>query len=482
MISCRGWIIKVRLADPKQLDTLFRPRITRSLSMREIKRQILAVLVLAALGERGVPRPMLAESGEGRWVVAAIHVTGSQRFKEQRIVQASGLKPGTTVSKEDLDRAAQRLAALGAFAHVGFRYGPVGGGVAVTFQVTDAEQFLDCRFANVIWVPEDQLLSELKTRVPLFDGQVPTAGDMGTLIDHALEAILREHRVIATVDHGYFQSSTRSPVGAEVFTAHGSSLPIREVVFTGNQVVSAGALAKSVQALIGHEHDEVFEEEFLKGDPADLYSQRGYLRVMFGRPEPALINPGGAGGPVRITVPVSEGLQYNLGEVAFSGNTAFTGEQLAGQIHLETGKAANGVQLDRDLRDMADLYATRGYLNARTEATASFDDASRTVDYQVAVTEGDQYRMGQLVVIGIDGAHVEMLRHDWKLRRGDPFDQSYWKYFLVTNARDLPAGANKSKKIWKNQVNHDTRTVDVTLIFDPPIQGSSDLTAPRIPQ
>ena len=445
-----------------------------------MKQQTLRIVALlaSALAWYGLAPLAVAQSDAGRWTVSAVHVTGSQRFAEQRIVQAAGLKSGSKVSKEDLDRAAQRLAALGAFTHVGFHYGPAAGGIAVTFQVTDAEQFLACRFANLIWVPQDQLLSDLKTRVPLFDGHVPTAGDMGDRIDRALEAILQEHGVTASVDHGYFQSGLRAPISAEVFTAHGPSLPIREIVFTGNQVVSSGALAKSVQALIGHEHDEVFEEEFFKGDPAGLYSERGYLRVTFGEPQPALISPGGAGGPVRISVPVSEGLEYNLGEVAFSGNTVFTGEQLAGQIHLETGKTANGVQLDRDIRAMADLYATRGYLSAQAEATPSFDDASRTVNYQVALTEGDQYRMGQLIVIGIDGAHVDMLKHDCKLRRGDPFDQSYWRYFLVTNAKDLPAGANKSKKIWKNRVNHDTKTVDVTLTFDPPVEGSADVAAP----
>lgn len=449
-----------------------------------MKRQTLRIVALlaSALAWCSAAPPAMAQSNASRWTLSAIHATGSQRFKEQRIVEASGLKTGSTVSKEDLDRAAQRLAALGAFAHVGFRYGPAAGGVALTFQVSDAQQFLDCRFANLIWVREDQLVAELKSRVPLFDDQVPTAGDMGDRIDRALEAILRERGVIASVDHGYFQSGTRAPISAEVFTAHGPSLPIREIVFTGNQVVSSGALAKSVEPLIGHEHDQVFEEQFFKGDTADIYSERGYLRVTFGRPQAAFINSGGTSGPVRITVPVSEGAQYNLGEVDFSGNTAFTGEQLASQIHLETGKTANGVQLDRDLGEMADLYATRGYLAARADATPTFDDASRTVNYQVAVTEGDQYHMGQLIVIGIDGAHVDMLRHDCKLGRGDPFDQSYWKYFLVTNAKDLPAGAEKSKKIWKNQVDHDTRIVDVTLTFDPPVQGSSDLTAPKIPQ
>jgi outer membrane protein assembly factor BamA len=436
---------------------------------------MMLVLLAATLAWCSTAQAAVPQSSAARWRVGAIQASGSQRCKEARIAQASGLKAGSMVNLGDLQAAAARLAATGAFGHVAFHYGPGPSGIAVTFQVTDAEQFLDCRFANFIWLPETEILADLRARVPLFEGQVSTAGEMANRIDRALEAILREHGITASVDHEPYQNSMGAPISAEVFKANGPSLPVREVVFTGNRVLDSAALAKAVQLLLGHEHDEVFEEEFFKGDPADLYYERGYLRVAFGKPQAALITPGGTSGPLRITVPVTEGLQYNFGEIAWSGNTAFSPEQLTGQIHLETGKPANGVQLDHDLGDVAELYGTRGYLTAHAGATPAFDDASRTVNYQVAVTEGDQYRMGQLVVIGIDGAHADILKRDCKLRRGDPFDQTYWKYFLATNAKDLPADASKSKKLTKTQIHQDSKTVDVTLTIDPPVAGTSDV-------
>jgi outer membrane protein assembly factor BamA len=90
-----------------------------------MKRQnALTLVVLTALVWGGAAQPAVSESGASRWKLAAIHVTGSQLFKEQRIAQASGLKVGSAVGQDDLHAAAQRLAASGAFAHVGFRYGP----------------------------------------------------------------------------------------------------------------------------------------------------------------------------------------------------------------------------------------------------------------------------------------------------------------------------------------------------------------------
>lgn len=430
-----------------------------------------SVIVLALfLSVLAVCRPAAAAGGQGaagRWKLTAIHVSGSQRFPEREIAQASGLKLAAMVGQDELQEAAKRLGDSGAFDHVSFRYGPKGGGVEVTFEVTDSPQFVDCRFANLIWIPESQLRTELAARVPLFAGQVSTSGAMSDEIDRALEVILREHGIIASVDHGYFQATMRAPISALVFKAHGPSLPIREVVFTGNRVVDSATLAKTVQPLVGQEYDQVLDWQFFQGDSAVPYFERGYLRVSFGTPQPTLVS-GTTSGPLRVTVPITEGLQYNLGGIAWSGNNALSPDDLGRQVHLETGKPANGVELDRDLSGVAELYGTHGYLTAHTEPVPSFDDASRTVNYRIEVSEGAQYHMGQLQVLGIDGEHADLLKHHSKVRPGDPFNASYWRSFLVTNAADIPSEAHAWKKQVKTEMRQESKTVDVTVIFTAP--------------
>ncbi|HUI43291.1 MAG TPA: POTRA domain-containing protein [Terriglobia bacterium] len=427
----------------------------------------LLALVFTVFAGRGRAHAAAAQGAGGGWKLTAIHVSGSQRFRENGIAQAAGVATGRMTTPTALQAAAQRLAETGAFSKVSFRYGPDAGGVAVTFEVTDADQFLDCRFANFIWLPESQLLAELKRRVPLFEGQVSTAGGMANHIDRALEAILKEHGIIATVDHGFYQASMTAPVSATVFKAHGPSLPIREVVFTGTRAVDATTLADTVKQIVGQEYDQILAESTFEADTADAYHARGYLRVSFGAPQPALLAPGATSGPVRVTVSVTDGLQYNLGSIAWQGNTVFPTGELASDVSLTPGKPADAVRLEADLGDVAALYGTRGYITARAEPKPSFDDAARTVNYQIVVTEGDQYHMGQLHMLGLDADHIELLRRDCKVRLGDPFDQSYWKHFIADNASDLPTDARGRKQTLKTVVNPNAKTVDVTVMFMP---------------
>ena len=67
---------------------------------------------------------------------------GSKRFTETDIVSATGLKPGDTVTAENLKEAANRLMQSGAFAQVGYRF----NGDFADYTVTDAAQFVPASF------------------------------------------------------------------------------------------------------------------------------------------------------------------------------------------------------------------------------------------------------------------------------------------------------------------------------------------------
>jgi len=50
------------------------------------------------------------------------------------------------------------------------------------------------------------------------------------------------------------------------------------------------------------------------------------------------------------------------------------------------------------------LYGSRGYVTATIKANAEYDDTAGTVAYELAVTEGAVYRMGELEFRGIDNS------------------------------------------------------------------------------
>src|SRR6266705_1850107 len=95
--------------------------------------------------------PALA-GGADRFNLARVLVTGSERYREDALVRATGLIVNTQVTSEDLQAAANRLGNSGAFSSVQFLFKPAIGakGVEADFQVADAEKLLPAIFENFV--------------------------------------------------------------------------------------------------------------------------------------------------------------------------------------------------------------------------------------------------------------------------------------------------------------------------------------------
>src|SRR6478672_754199 len=119
-------------------------------------------------------------------------VTGSQRYREDDLVRATGLSVNTQVTADDLQNAANYLGNSGAFASVQFLFKPAVGakGVEADFQVADAEKYLPAVFENFVWFSEQELQEAVHQAVPLYTGELPTSGSMSDEVSAALTKLL----------------------------------------------------------------------------------------------------------------------------------------------------------------------------------------------------------------------------------------------------------------------------------------------------
>src|SRR5580693_9149093 len=70
--------------------------------------------------------------------IASIEVSGSKKFTNAQVALASGLKVGDVVGKEELQAAANRLAASGNFGGVNYRFTTDAAGIHITFEVQES--------------------------------------------------------------------------------------------------------------------------------------------------------------------------------------------------------------------------------------------------------------------------------------------------------------------------------------------------------
>jgi outer membrane protein insertion porin family len=423
------------------------------------------LLTFVLLAIPSVARLLPAQTGRP-FKLVSVKVIGSTRYEESEIIRAAGLKLAEAVTPDTLKEAADRLGTAGVFAELHYRYQTRGEELTVQFTVKDATKFLPCTFENFVWLSKDELLSGVRSRVPLFDGQAPPSGELLERVSSALEAMLQERGIQAEVESSPW-GRLGGPVERMEFRVVGIPLPVLKVAFTGVQKVDAALLQEAARPLVGKDFGASFIEDFSNSSIASVYRQRGYLQARFGDPVPQLLKGEGPPNSVLVTIPVREGEQYRLKEIAWLGQSVIPYTDLEKSIRLAPGGVVDAVQLDQDVFALPALFWAKGYLAAEVKAKALLDEPTHAAAYQMQINQGDLFTMGKLEIAGLDDAHVRSIEKLCRLHTGDTYDRSYWNTLIQQVSRSLPPSASGWKAGWQETMHADTKTVDVKLTFAP---------------
>lgn len=419
-----------------------------------------AFLVVLLLAARGA----LSAQGPGTFRLASVNVVGSKRHEPPEIARAAGLKLAANLTLDDLKEAADKLSSTGVFAQVAYRYQTRGNEMTVTFALQDTAGMLPCSFENFVWFSPQELVQELRARVPLFDGYVPAAGRMLEVISTQLAAMLEARGLHAQVQFTP-EGSIGGPVRSMQFREVGVPDPVKKIEFTGVEKVDVAWLVEAARPLLDKDFDTSFIRDYSRDSISAVYQQRGYLRAAFGDPVPHLLANDPTPNAVAVTVPVTEGEQYRLKEVVWFGESAISYKELEKSLHAKSGEPLNAVQLEHDVLSLILLFHPKGYLMADATSEAALDDATHTAIYRVQIRQGDLYRMGKLEIAGLDEARARSLEQLSLLRSGDPYDATYWNKFLQEIGRKLPPSPSGWKFRPDQTIHSDTKTVDVRLTF-----------------
>ena len=401
----------------------------------------------------------------------AIKVTGTERYSEKEILPASGLQLGQNVSEGDFKEAARSLGDTGLFSDVVYSFSFADAGTKLELQLTDIEKskLIPAVFENFVWFTDDELLSELRQRVPLFKGFVPPSGTFPDRISEALQAILTEKQLPGRVDYLRQGKQDGGNLTAIAYRVTDVEIRIRGFEFPGASKEQAALLTTAARKLVGAAYARSSMAVVAPIDLLPVYLQRGYLKAAFGASSARVVKESsGEQDPLEVQVdaimPVTPGKVYATSAVAWKGNSAVKVDELQGLIHMPAGQPANAVRLMSDLEGVHKLYRSRGYMAAQVTPAAAIDDEKSTVHYDLNVVEGDQYKMGELEIVGLDTGAKAHLQDAWTLREGDPYNADYAKKFLDATNQLLPAGVSWSVSVHE-AVDAKDKTVDVTIRF-----------------
>jgi len=402
------------------------------------------------------------------FTLLTVKVTGTTRYTEKEILPAAGLQLGQAATEADFQNAVQRLGTTGLFSDVAYSYSYSGTGAKLELQLKDVEQnkLVPAHFENFIWYTDAQLVSELQRRVPLFQQLLPASGSLPDQVSEALQAMLDEEQIQARVDYLREAKQNGEDLIGIAYRVMDFAIHIRNAEFPGAAPEHVPPLTAAARRLAGAEYVRSSLVAVARLDLLPVYLKRGYLKASFGPTDARVVTQTSSEAEVDVLFPVTPGKVYSATDLTWKGNVVFPAEQLQRLIHLPGGQPADAVRLANDLESVEKLYRTRGYMTAHINSNPTFDEDKSTVHFDLNVVEGEQFKMGELEILGLDTQAKTRLQDAWTLREGEPYNGEYAAQFLEKTFRLLPGVVRWDSSVHES-LNAQDKTVDVTIRFTP---------------
>lgn len=387
---------------------------TNAIKKTVIGRMVTTALALLVCGVWSVS----AQDQDKKWKLIKVSFVGLQVQKPEEMITASGLLIGQTIDLAAIRAANAKLSETGLFKKVSSRYQYRGEECEVIFTIEEAPiTKLTCVFDNFIWFTDQELTAAVKRTLPEFDGTAASNDFTVNAIKQTLARLLQERQIAGEIAYD------RNLENQHVFMVKAPNLKVCDVQYVGLKANLKKELDRTAQQHLSTEYSRTESNLFMRAALLPVYQNNGYLKARFAsiQARPA-VGSECKGAGVLLTLPVEEGLQYRFQGVVWSGNQAFNAKELEGGFKLKAGDIANQDWIEDSFGWAQGLYGKRGYLTARIAPQPVFDDAQQRVSYQAAVTEGPQYRMGQLLLSGLSESETKHWQSRLKLKAGDIFN------------------------------------------------------------
>jgi hypothetical protein len=325
----------------------------------------------------------------------------------------------------------------------------------------ERQQAIPCVFDNFVWFKDQEIIDEIRKVLPSFDGSAPEAGDSIDKIIAVLKRMLENKNQPREVEYAFF-SGDGFYGPAHIFTARYAKIPVCRIIFQNSPPQLEIELQQAAKALVKKNYSKVITRSFVEGKAIQIYRKYGYLRAT-ARIQ-AEIDQACENG-VLVQVAVEPGLEYVWNKAVWTGAKAISAQSLDSAIELKPGDVVNGLKIDAGLRAVYIAYQKLGYVESQILPKPVFDDANKKITLDIAVTEGPQFRMGNLIIKGVPPKDVLRLKERWTLKTGDIYDGAYLGEFINKLVADKLIYPDLAKLLTTEQ-KPDRQRLVIDIIID----------------
>lgn len=399
-------------------------------------------------------------------LVESVDIQGNRRLKDDDLLYYIKTRPGDVFNRQQLERDLQELLSLNFFDKIKTRVlteEGVRGGVNVIFEVAELPIIRDLQFEGLKAVPESEVLKAFREqRVGISKESIynPVNAQKGIrVIREQLASKGYPNAKVTVKDEEVSATSTAVTFVVE----QGYRSRIVDIEFEGNSVFKDGELRGQLQLVRetgiisrfkGQDILDLRKLQYdLRKNVLSYMFSKGYFQARIGEPQVTGLGYKRTGFPIisafpiplitskddtlKITVPVTEGKVFRVGEVKVEGNSIFSEQQILAGVGLQKGEIADGKRLQEAVyEDLKKAYGSQGFVlyNAEFEPTFRDNPANANegiVDITITIDEGKQFRLRRLEFAGNTFTRDKILRREVLINEGDIYNQQALEISVV---------------------------------------------------
>ncbi len=358
-------------------------------------------------------------------VSITIHFNGAANVNEQIVRANMQLREGSEADEVAIDRDIRTLYKTGLFEFIEVKRQTLAdSSVSLVFEVTPKYRILQIKFEGNKKIRSTRLEKEIKSKLNYALDERQVKEDVEKLRAHYQKAGYHQVQITYSIER-----NRETGFGSVFFkVAEGPRVKIADIRFVGNTHFKTKKLQKQMETKkwwmfswltgSGRIKDEEFEDDLDK--LRDFYREEGYLdidiapdQLRFEYPKPDKLV---------ITIVVSEGRQYRIGDVSVAGNKLYPSELLKRIIRQKSGMVFRPSKLDKDVTTMEDFYGRDGYLDTQVRLLRKPNVATGNIDVEYAVQESEKFNVESIIIEGNTKTKSTVVLRELTIGPGEVFN------------------------------------------------------------
>ena len=374
--------------------------------------------------QRPVPAPLQHIS------TITIKFVGMANVSEQIVRANMALREDTDLDEALIDRDIRSLYKTGLFEFIEVKREALpGNAVSLVLELTPKFRVLSIHFEGNKVYKEKRLLKEIKSVANGSLDERQIKDDAHKLYEFYQKNGYNQAQVTFSVD----RNRSTGFGGVTFKVREGAKVRITAINFVGNDHVKAKKLRKEMETKKwnifswltggGLLKDDEFDTDL--GKLRDYYKEAGYLdveiaedKITFDYPKPDRLF---------ITIRVSEGRQYKLGDISFSGNKLYPSRLLRLIPRQRKGEIFVPSKLDKDTETLEEFYGRDGYLQTRVRLVRKPNLQTGNIDIEFQINESERFQVESIKIEGNDKTKSIVILRELALGPGDVFSSVLMK-------------------------------------------------------